>query len=495
MGKRQRPRALLVFEATVELGGGHMARCSALAEALASSFDVWLAYNRSAADIVGRSGVEVATFPDGGPRTYLAGLAVSGAERPDLIVVDHYGVDASDEEPLRAAGMKVVVIDDLAGRSHAADVLIDSNPSADAGRYRGLVSNKCRLLLGGDYALLRPEFRNARLEGARATPDSGLVKVLVSMGATDAVNATSVALKALAALSELIEVTVVLGSSSPNLQSIRALVQSMPYSATLAVGVADMATLYCSHDVAIGAPATSMLERACVGLPSILIETAGNQSDLARALRDRGAAVCLGHIDRIAPQQIAEATSQLIADAGLRARLNGQGQALIDGLGALRVAANLAPDFEARDGTPLIGRRLRREDASIIHAWQSAPGSRRYSRNAAAPTPLEHERWIEGRISSRTDVTEIVELGSEPVAMVRLDERASDLEVSVLVSPAHVGQGIGKASVAYISRLAPGRSKVAWVHPDNAPSLAVFTGCGYGKDPYRSLRFLEAPLH
>ena len=57
---------------------------------------------------------------------------------------------------------------------------------------------------------------------------------------------------------------------------------------------ADIHRLMVACDLAIGAGGGSAWERCCVGLPTIMIGIADNQSDVAAALADAGAAIDLG---------------------------------------------------------------------------------------------------------------------------------------------------------------------------------------------------------
>ena len=61
---------------------------------------------------------------------------------------------------VRETAPKLLVIDDLADRTHQADLLLDQNFFGEAThqRYQGLVPPQCRQLLGPDYALLGPEY-------------------------------------------------------------------------------------------------------------------------------------------------------------------------------------------------------------------------------------------------------------------------------------------------------------------------------------------------
>ncbi len=112
--------------------------------------------------------------------------AIQGA-LVDWLIMDHYALDAEWERRLRPHVERLMVIDDLANRSHDCDLLLDQNlvPENHA-RYRNLVPSTCRLLLGPRYALLGPEYRVWRRS---LRPREGQVgRVLVFLGGSDPEN-------------------------------------------------------------------------------------------------------------------------------------------------------------------------------------------------------------------------------------------------------------------------------------------------------------------
>lgn len=74
-----------------------------------------------------------------------------------LLVVDDYKFDAKFEGAARPWADKVLVIDDLANRSHDADLLVDRSSGSVQQRYDELVPTACEVLCGSSYALIRAE--------------------------------------------------------------------------------------------------------------------------------------------------------------------------------------------------------------------------------------------------------------------------------------------------------------------------------------------------
>src|SRR5262249_3199433 len=129
----------------------------------------------------------------------------------DWLVVDHYGWSVTDEIECRDWARSIMVIDDLANRSHDCDVLLDQTFDRLALDYRSLVPAKCTLLVGSQYALLRSEFARRRSSSLSRRHVARLKHVMVAMGLTDPVNATATVLAGVLESGLPVTVDVVLG--------------------------------------------------------------------------------------------------------------------------------------------------------------------------------------------------------------------------------------------------------------------------------------------
>lgn len=267
-------------------------------------------------------------------------LREEDGEPPDWLIVDHYGLDWRYESRVRAHVGRLMVIDDLANRSHRCELLLDQNYYADPhARYADWIGAGCRQLLGPRYALLRPEFAGLR---ERLRRDGASVRrVLVSFGGADRSGATLTALRALTPLAEEgIELTVVAGRLNPDAERIRTAYADRPGIRVLP-HAEHLAQLMTEADLAVGAGGTTTWERCCLGLPSIIVTIADNQLELTKHAAAAGAVLYLGSADEVDAPRIREAAERLRSDAEARARMSRSALALTDGRGAERVAEEL----------------------------------------------------------------------------------------------------------------------------------------------------------
>lgn len=311
-------------DASLHIGTGHVMRCLTLADALAArgvhcQF-ICRAHEGNLIDYIRQRGFQVHALPllpanscavNPAPtrpsntepaHSHWLGAAqaqdaqacapIMAAQQPDWLIVDHYALDACWEQALASYCRRLMVIDDLADRPHACDLLLDQTFGRDPADYRPLVPTQCQLLCGSSYALLRPEFAALRPYSLQRRTQPQLRNLLITMGGVDKDNVTSKILIALRAspLPPDCQITVVMGATAPWLAQVQQLAQDMPWPTQVLNGVSNMAQLMADSDLAIGAAGATSWERCCLGLPTIMLVLADNQSKIAKVLSEAGVA-------------------------------------------------------------------------------------------------------------------------------------------------------------------------------------------------------------
>lgn len=355
-------------DSSVEMGTGHIFRCLTLANVLeAEGADITFVCRDlpgNLIDMLHRRGYGVEVLPaplapanatdEMLPRhAAWAGVSwsidqsqtaarLSANEPVDWLVVDHYAFDWRWEEGARRWAKRILVIDDLADRRHAADILLDQTLGHSGADYKGLIPATCRGLYGTRFVLLRPEFAAARamaIESRRLR--RGVRKILVTAGGTDPGNLTAKIIAALAPLNVQLQLDVVLGPNAPHLAAVQAQVAGLGGHIQVSVGVDDMALRMSNADLAIGAAGTTSWERCCVGLPALLVTTAANQAGIAQALEQVGAARLLGDQHHVDVDTIRAAVTALCDDPQALRAMSDAAAAVCDGEGAARVAREM----------------------------------------------------------------------------------------------------------------------------------------------------------
>jgi UDP-2,4-diacetamido-2,4,6-trideoxy-beta-L-altropyranose hydrolase len=238
--------------------------------------------------------------------------AGAGGTGVDWVIVDHYALDERWERAIRPICQRLMVIDDLADRSHDCDLLLDQNFYLDQDlRYQELLPKHCKTLLGPAYVLLRPEFEKTR-KGLR-TRDGTVKRILVFFGGSDPENQTRTVLAALKKMNTPdISVDVVVGHTNPNRHSIQVLCGQLP-DVTYFCNVSNMAELIANADLGIGAGGSAMWERCYLGLPTITVVFAENQVRTTEDVAQLGAIEYLGWTNLLGEDDYERAISRLIA--------------------------------------------------------------------------------------------------------------------------------------------------------------------------------------
>jgi UDP-2,4-diacetamido-2,4,6-trideoxy-beta-L-altropyranose hydrolase len=331
------PLAVIRCDASPTIGAGHVTRCVALAEAFADAgWEILFAVGIDTVATVpalGTSGfsIHVLTAASGNEARALGAALPRTAE---LLIVDHYGRDIAFERDCRAWARRILVLDDNTKRSHDCECLVDS-AATDATRYASRIPRDALLLIGPRFALMRRGFTVRRGEALARRDGRPVEEILVSFGATDPSNVTPAALSALASQTRNIRVTVAMASHAPHLADVRG---CLGERGRLVLD-GDMVQLMIDADVAIGAGGATSFERAVLGLPSIVVETAANQRPLCRLLADAGAALDAGEPDDDFGVRLARSVDLIVGDESLRVQMARNAGVFVDGRGAGRVVA------------------------------------------------------------------------------------------------------------------------------------------------------------
>ena len=255
------------------------------------------------------------------------------------LVLDGYQFSIEDQRTIRAAGHKLLVIDDCNHLpEYECDILLNQNINAGELDYN--INPDARLLLGTDYILLRREFFRGLEEFKRGfprvgkTPETGM-SVLVTMGGADPDNVT---LKVIQALQQLdrpdLHAKIVVGPANPHQSSLDVAIQHSTFNIQL-IRSANMAELMRWADFAISAAGSTCWELLSMGVPFATVILADNQEGVASYLEQHAGVPCLGWGSENIAQRIIEcldSPENFTQDRSVR---------LVDGLGAGRVVERL----------------------------------------------------------------------------------------------------------------------------------------------------------
>lgn len=357
-------RFLFRVDSSIAIGSGHVMRCLTLARALLArgykSLFVCREHAGNLIHFVKQQGFEVYSIPMGfhhdSNLPYADWLGASLDEdinvsrsavkyfEPTWIVVDHYALDQAWEEAVRPVGCRLLVIDDLADRSHLCDVLLDQNLGRCSSSYRNLVPVSCKILAGPVNALLRPEFKELRNFSNLRRKATSVKEVLVTLGGVDQCDYTGQILEALKLcdIPNTYSFTVVMGEVAPHLETVKKVASTCPWEIQVVSGVSNLAQRMANSDLAIGAAGGTSWERCCLGLPTILVIMAENQRPSGLALKSAGA---VHLIDLAFPlQEQLQSSFTLMDNQDFLQSMSQSAANVCDGLGVERVLSAMELD-------------------------------------------------------------------------------------------------------------------------------------------------------
>ncbi|TMF32758.1 MAG: hypothetical protein E6I30_09640 [Chloroflexi bacterium] len=335
----ERTRFAFITEGGAESGLGHVARCTALAEAAAAagaSVSFVVTPDPTVLALLRDKWTDVVPVPWAiDPGAALGALRSRGA---DVVVVDGYSAGPEFLRALRSVAGQVVAVDDGGDRPLPVDVVVNGGVSAERLPYR--CKPDTLFLLGPRYALVDPRYA----EPPCRSDSERVRRALICLGGGSHEGASLKALGAVdAAAPDDCAVDVAVGSFSHNWPALDAAARATRHRVSIHCDRFGLRDLMLAADVAVSGGGVTLYELAATATPAVVVQMADNQARNVKGFEQAGAALAAGAAGEAAlGESLAKALRRLARDHALRATMGARGRELVDGQGALRVAAALA---------------------------------------------------------------------------------------------------------------------------------------------------------
>jgi len=478
---------MIVFrvDASSDVGLGHLSRCMNLAEELRMrGSDVTFVCRDI--DSAGTSSLEEKLF-----RTVLLPrstdvilqsvdasefiTSLAGA-RPDWVVVDSYSLGSEWETAVRPFVEKIAVIEDLAGRHHDCDLLIDQNYSdRTVETFKQQVPEKCKFLIGPKYAMLNSIF--AKIREVSAAPRNDLKRVFVFCGGSDPKNLTKTVLEALSGdeFSDL-AVDVVIGAQNQNFKS----GSTNQYDTNIQFHESgdDFAKIMSNSDLAIGAGGTTTWERMCLGVPSVVVSIAENQVPTCEKLGREGFVRYLGPQSEVTNESVASEVREFLKTPSALRASSVKSQIVVDGKGCKRVAEAMCPTSEDE----LKVRLATKPDCRDYFNWANDPQVRENSLDSADIEWTRHQKWFTEKINSESTEMCVLEASGLPVGQIRFEIVDKTAEINYSLDELVRGRGWAATAIDLSVKCFRNRNAIplkAVVKNRNARSRSTFFKLGF----------------
>jgi len=333
---------LIRCEASAVLGTGHALRCLALAHEWmrrgGRAVFAMVEPEAAMADRLRAAGASIEMLPVTLGSSADAAATAALAQRLGVrwVVLDGpmfgLGWDAAWPDEAR-----LLRIDDNGlARPFRADLLLNQNLGATAADYPAK-SGPCRLLLGPEHALVRPEFSEA---AALGTPRGS--RIVVTLGGSDPACTTERVLTALLQPeTRHVEADFIVGAVNPRQAALRAAIDAHVPRLQVLVAPADLPARFARAALAVTAGGTTLYELALLHTPMLLLCTADNQRRTCEKFAAAGAANFAGWHAAVAPTELARMLAAMLTDGPRCAAFAASAGRLVDGRGAGRVVETL----------------------------------------------------------------------------------------------------------------------------------------------------------
>ena len=473
------------------IGGGHIYRCLTLADTLkGNGYQVHFICQEAPGhlcNLIEQQGFGLNLLPPAEPinerrdALLCREIIESFVEPVSFIIVDHYRLAARWHRQLAPLCPSIAVIDDLANRVLDCDLIFDQSSGRQEHEYALLEGSDCQTVLtGAELALLRPQFAELREDARKKRNETEHIHtVLVALSATDPDNITEQVLLLLSLYTPARNwhIHVVLTDGAGHLDSVRQHIEQSALDISLHVNVKDMAKLILASDIAIAAAGTSMLERCCLGLPSLIVVLADNQQHIANHIKQSGNVIAV--LDREAlPTVMLKTLDEFIDNPARYGRVVNKAFATCDGSG-VNVLCRELHSLEPRQHL----KKVTQAHRQLLFDWQQDTRTREFSRDPEPPTWEQHVDWFARTVGNPDIHFYLIIKQNQPCGYVRIHPKTEQdiegFEVSIALAPGSHGRGIGHQALMTLGQLHAEKDLLAYIEPQNTASIKAFTRSGY----------------
>lgn len=406
----------------------------------------------------------------------------------DFIVVDSYRLSQDWLDRALGYTKNILLLEDDPASHRAAPTTLD----ATVGSVR---QTRGEAFLGAEYFFASPSLTALHFlkiqELTTSNESAGCISVrhiFIGFGGTDIAQLLPEVIVNLSAwVNANTQLTVAIVPRVKHAENIQMAIAGWPGPVNQVHCYPDVIAALSTADLAIGAAGGNLFERALLGIPSIVVQVADNQSQLFGELQARNLALPLPQNYLRSKDDLLRELENYIGNSTLPLVHRRNGLALSKGLGASWICQWLSrgeyrqvylqvanPEFKAK-----------------LFEWQSLASVRRYARNPQSPTWQEHSVWFDQFLTNPQGILCEIIYQRQSIGMIRLQFHATGspcYELSIIIDPDFQGRGFAKIAIVRTLQLVPFLTIYAHVKAENVPSKKLFLSCGFvavSEDWYR----------
>jgi UDP-2,4-diacetamido-2,4,6-trideoxy-beta-L-altropyranose hydrolase len=254
----------------------------------------------------------------------------------DVIITDYYNMNEEYLFFLKSLSRYLVSIDDNYLFDYPSDIVINPNIYAEKKRYNKKAS---KYLLGGQYCILRDEFRERSHKNIKVKAEN----ILITMGGTDVNNVTPFIIKAIKKIHGL-NINIIVGKGFENKELVEESCKNNQ-NINLIYNPKDMRILMESADICISSGGSTLYELASLGVPTLFIIQADNQLRLAEYMEKNKIMINLGWYYNLKEKELLDELINIIDNQGIRLKLSADSKKIINVDGVKNVVKKIIQYF------------------------------------------------------------------------------------------------------------------------------------------------------
>lgn len=385
----------------------------------------------------------------------------------DIVLIDDYNFNLTQEKQLKEKHISIALIDDNFFREYVSDLIINHCPGITSEVYK---APKSKLLLGLDFAILRPSF----LEDIDPT-STDKNNILICFGGDDSKNLTISALQELSLCADELSIDVIIGAGYWRETELLKTISENKHKINLhqSISEKEMAAIIKNAKLGIVACSSILIEAKAFNLPCIGIKYVDNQKDIFNYFKSNDLEGI--YIDN-------DFESFNINHFEHAQNLKPTSKSLIDGLSDKRI---LNAFLELRNNQILKLRQASAEDAMTYFNWVNEPSVRENSFQSETVELEGHLNWFNKRINSLTSFLFIGEISNNPCGQIRFDVDENLAYIDISIDSKYRGQRIAptiiKKGIQAFKKASPEKEYqiIAEIKITNEKSINAFKGVNF----------------
>ena len=284
-----KPRILIRADGNLQIGLGHLVRCTALAHMLKDDFEITFICREIPDTIVAELQGAGFGFSMIEKETEFFGQLTSNT----IAVLDGYHFDTAYQKQIKSKGAKLVCIDDLHDKEFVAELIINHSPVVTPQDYNA--QPYTQFALGLKYSLLRPSFLK-QVKKKRIIEK--IETLMICFGGSDPKKLTESTLEVAIKYHQFKKIVVVTGVSYRSTKSFEHVLKSeVRIIHHNDLSEQEMLNTMLETDLAVVPSSTILLELFAVGVPAITGYYVENQKEVSIFFRDQESALVLGNMN------------------------------------------------------------------------------------------------------------------------------------------------------------------------------------------------------